>query len=171
MTTSKNDEFLNKGLHWLMDSFTGSMQSFQVTDIHGDKLWVTLNSGIPSANSETETGADLWNNALAKRQIFSEEMDYDYPVFEGPDESDAKITINAMGSMRSDCYGYVRCVCFLKRWYVDENMDTGEDAHFEYEILYISYMDYLGRAVRVEPDKPICIGPWCIQNLQPEKVG
>ena len=158
-------EMLYKGLKWLVEQAELAAVSFRVTGAWEMRLYLTLNKGIP------RSGEDAYKNAIAKREICSEEFSSEIkPIFVGPmyanqkkalssplQKGDVVLVINAIGSMRGSKDGSVKCACFLKRWFGSRDAES-----VVYDILYI-----VKASGGVQENLPLCIGPWCIEQLQP----
>jgi len=160
-------EMFYKGLEWLLEQANLSAVSFRDTDAWVMRLYFTLNASVP------ESGKDAYINAIAKREICSEEFNpaMEPPIFKGPMYADQKkalsnplqkgdvlLYINAIGSMRGSKDASVKCACFLKRWFGSR----GDVDSVIYDILYI-----VKATGSVQENLPICVGPWCIKNFQP----
>jgi len=146
---------LFSGLTWLRDRVELAAASFRDTDWRTMRLWITLNESAPTS------GVEAWNDAIAKREIHSEEMNSEVsPLFQGPvrSNSDAVLYIAAIGGMRSSG-GTVRCACFLERQFTKR----GDPDSVVCTLLYM--VPVTGGAT--EEDKPIRIDRWCIRNFWP----
>jgi len=161
MTGHASNTLLMKGLEWLSETITDSADSFMSTDRWSPKIWITVNGDIPA------TCEDVWSDALARREIYSEELHGDeHPILFLPAvATDGMILpIGAIGSIRGERNGTARFVCIMKRQAQDN-----EDEPFLYEMLYIASIP-VDEGIMIEENVPVLINAWCIKNYAPEAV-
>lgn len=161
MTGYASNTMLMEGLDWLVETVEESAESFRTTDSWTLRVWITINKDMP------ETCEDAWDNALAKREIASEEMTFeDYPLFYLPAEADDGMILpfGAIGSMRGISSGVARYICLMKR----QAQQGNDEEPFLYEMLYIAKIPE-SEQIEIEERKPVCINPWCIKNYLPEE--
>ena len=143
------------GLTWLRDRVEAAAASFRDTDWRTKRLWITLNGSAPTS------GVKAWNDAVAKREIHSEEMNSEVsPLFQGPvrNNSDTVLYIAVIGSLRGDG-GTARCACFLER----QLTKRGDPSGIVCTLLYMVPVTGGGTT----KDEPVRVGPWCIKNFWP----